>query len=71
MEGELGKILLESFSPTLRPISSDIKHGEKSLSLKSSEDGNEERQEDTRSITLDVERQKKKYISIDHKWLQA
>lgn len=59
MEGELGKILLESFSPTLRPISSDIKHGEKSLSLKSSEDGNEERQEDTRSITLDVERQKK------------
>lgn len=35
VEGGLAKILLKSFSPTLKPISSDIKHGEKSLPLKS------------------------------------
>ncbi len=61
VEGGLEKILLKSFSPTLRPISSDIKHGEKSLPLKSGGGKNEQRQENTRSITSDVDR--KKYIS--------
>lgn len=67
MEGGLEKILLQSFSPTLRPISSDIKHGEKSLPLKKNGRWKiEQRLENTRSITSDVDK-KKIYIYIKNK----
>lgn len=64
MEGGLEKILLESFSPSLRPISSDIKHGEKSLPLKDGRWKIEQRLENKRSITLDVDQKAELYIYI-------
>lgn len=58
MEGAQEKILLKSFfQPTLRPISSDIKHGEKSFLFEERcVREREQRQENTRSITWDVDR---------------
>lgn len=70
MEGGLEKILLESFSASLRPISSDIKHGEKSLPLKDGRWKIEQRLENKRSITLDVD-QKNPTIYIYIKQLEA
>lgn len=70
MEGDLEKILLRSFSPTLRPISWDIKHGEKIVPFE------EQRVE---NWTLAGEHkiyylgcwQRKKNISIYQKWPRA
>jgi len=66
VEGELEKILLESFSPTLRPISSDIKHGQKSLPLKSIRERMNKGRE-----TQDLLPQLLTEKNIYQKWLQA